>query len=291
MLTEGGARLEVGTTRKAAGSEEESEVHRSDVMKDELIRQSKRGVGKGRGGGGGGVVRLSDGPCLTCLHCVLPDSWVNLCFVVSPSEFCMSILYGERIWLPDLCGSEMREIESVEIAEGSSAPVSVGSLFPLRHWGPPPPRYRGRSRRLQQRSVLKRQAWLWGAKLIRTLNQWYSPDGGYSHGGRSRRRRRPAPLRRPQLEIMERLRSRVFLLCRSFSSDKEETVGVEPDFYHGSGRVAERVIPLSVDNVAIPGEGNRKVSLLELLPPSIGASLESEVRLEESEPSQVHLRL
>ena len=95
MFTEGGAEVEVGNTRKAAGSEGESVAHRSKVMTDEPIRQSKRGVGKGRGGGGGGVVRLSDRPCLTCLHCVLPDSWVNLCFVGNCSEFCMSI-YMEK---------------------------------------------------------------------------------------------------------------------------------------------------------------------------------------------------
>ena len=79
-------------TRKSAGLEEDSVDHRCEVMKETAVRLPMEGVGKGRGGGGGGVVRRSNSEYLTCLHCVMPDSWVDLCFVVSSSLYCIANL-------------------------------------------------------------------------------------------------------------------------------------------------------------------------------------------------------
>ena len=191
----------VDITRKVPELVRGSGVHGDQLMMVEVIRQSKRGDGEGRGGGGGEVVRLPNDQHLTCLHCVLPDSWVNLCFVVDRSSNCMSNVYGERIVSPDLWGSEEEEIGNIGVSVESAVPVSVGSLFPLRHWGPPPPRYRGKSRRLRRRCEVKRRTWLWGAKLIRKLNEWFAPDGAQPQGRHSRRRRGSVPSRKPQLFI------------------------------------------------------------------------------------------
>ena len=89
---------------------------------------------------------------------------------------------------------------------------------------------------------------------------------------RRRRRRATKWSSHPQRVILQRLQKKVLLFCRRFKSGKEDgdcnSVYVNDGVY-GQKHVLARTVPLTIDNVAIPGEGGKKVKLVDLLPEAI----------------------
>ena len=250
------------------------------------------GDGEGRGGGGEEVVFPLSGVYWCCLVALWRGR--GLCFVdLSVELMSECVLCIEKMVARPIC-EEMRE--KVEwLQPEASLPEddvsAVGELFPMVHWGPPPPTYRGRSRRGKQRGHRRKRVWEWGRQLIKTLNEWFAAGvQSVTSLTRRRRRRRSRVLRNPnhpQQSILQRLKLRVELFCRRFDGGTKDDLNTElkDDCFYGQRHVGGKTIPLTVDNVAIPGEGGRKVRLIDLLPAVVVEELKS-VRLVEGAESE-----
>ena len=172
--------------------------------------------------------------------------------------------------------------------ENSSAPLhpsSLGSLFPLPYLHPTPRKPRSRSPRCRSRYLHQVRVYKWGCELVDTLNRWWKGMGG---GAEVKAKSRVRSQRRTSSgqvsEVLARLRVAVRRAVRlAYPSGQETTVAEsEGARFYGLDSLAGRggvdpLIPLSVNNVAIPPVDHVKHDLSSLLPPEITSLLSSDV--------------